>query len=304
MANGKKTAIIILGPTASGKTDVAIQIAMRLGTEIISADSRQCYREMAIGTAKPSPEELSMVRHHFIDEFPVSQNLTAADFQRLADGYLKEIFSTRETAIICGGTGLYLKALCDGLDEMPEVNAEVKSSLEAEYKALGMAWLQARVAEEDPEFWASGEVQNPSRMLRALSFKRSSGTSIIAFRTNSSRAHEFDIVKYGLLVPREALYARINTRVDRMIAGGLFEEAAGLYHLRHLKNLQTVGYTEIFDYLDGKTDKTRAIELIKQHTRHYAKRQMTWFGRDKDITWLDTTTVALAETILKRIPTL
>jgi tRNA dimethylallyltransferase len=304
VAQGRKKAIIILGPTASGKTDIAIRVATRLDTEIISADSRQCYREMAIGTAKPTPEELARVRHHFVDAFPVSQNLTAADFQRLADGYLNEIFSTRETAIICGGTGLYIKAFCDGLDDMPDVDDDIKSALEAEYQAMGMAWLQARVAEEDPEFWASGEVQNPARMLRALSFRRSSGTSIVAFRTNSKRVHEFDILKFGIHVPRETLYARINDRVDRMVSAGLFEEAERLYPLRHRKNLQTVGYTEIFDYMDGKTDKARAIELIKQNTRHYAKRQMTWFLKDKDITWLDSTTVDLADTILNRILTL
>ena len=291
---------MIAGPTAVGKTGIAIDVAQRLGTAIISADSRQCYREMAIGTAKPTPEQLRLVKHYFIDEFPITQSVSAADFESLALKYLDEIFKTNVTAVVCGGTGLYIKALCEGLDEMPGTNEAVVNATEAEYKKHGIAWLQKTLEQEDAEFYKQGEIQNPARMLRALSFIRSTGTSITDHRTNTRKKRPFQIIKAGLELPREQLYARINERVDMMIAQGLLAEVEQLLPYRHLKNLQTVGYAELFEHLTGKCTLEEAVEKIKQHSRNYAKRQMTWFKKDKEITWFNAADENVAEQILLR----
>ncbi len=278
---------VIAGPTAVGKTAVAIALAKRLGTEIVSADSRQCYKEMTIGTAKPTAEELAAVKHHFIDAYPVTSPLTAADYESLALGYLEEIFAQNDTAVVCGGTGLYVKALCEGLDAMPQTDAGIAAETEAQYKQQGMEWLQQAVATEDPEFYDSGEIHNPARLLRALSFIRTTGKSIVQYRTSTAKQRPFRIVKVALDMPRPVLYDRINTRVDAMVADGLVEEVQQLLPHKHLKNLQTVGYTEIFDHLADRCTLPDAIEKIKQHTRNYAKRQITWFKKDKAFVWLD-----------------
>ncbi len=280
-----KKVYIIVGPTAVGKTAVAIQLAQRLGTSIISADSRQCYKEMSIGTAKPLPEELAAVKHYFIDEFPVTRSLSAADYEALALGYLEEIFAMNDTAVVCGGTGLYIKALCEGLDAMPEVDEEIMSQAEATYKEQGIEWLRQTVQMEDPEFYKIGEVQNPARLLRALTFIRTTGKSIVHYRSGEKKKRHFEIIKIGLELPREKLYERINARVDKMMEQGLLAEVETLCPMRALKNLQTVGYAELFDYLDGKSQLPEAVDKIKQHTRNYAKRQMTWFKKDKEIRW-------------------
>jgi tRNA dimethylallyltransferase len=280
------TVYIIAGPTAAGKTAVAIDLAKRLGTAVISADSRQCYREMNIGTAKPSPEELREVKHYFIDEFPVTTILSAADFEMLALKYLDEIFATANTAVVCGGTGLYIKALCEGLDEMPPTADAVVADIEVAYKEGGLPWLQKAVQEEDPEFYKVGDVQNPTRLMRALSFVRSTGISIVHYRTATAKQRPFKIIKIGLELSREELYDRINKRVDNMVASGLVDEVKQLLPYRELKNLQTVGYTEMFEFIDGKCALEHATQKIKQHTRNYAKRQMTWFKKDNDIYWL------------------
>lgn len=283
----KPTVYIIAGPTAVGKTAAAIELAQRLGTCIVSADSRQCYKEMTIGTAKPSTEELAAVKHYFIDEFPVTAQLTAADYETLALQYLDEIFAKHNTAVVCGGTGLYIKALCEGLDDMPETDSNIKNSIEQEYKQNGLVWLQQAVQNEDPEFYATAETDNPARLIRALSFIRSTGHSITKYRTKTKKERTFNIVKIGLQMPRQQLYSRINERVDLMMAHGLLAEVQSLLPYRHLKNLQTVGYAELFDYLDGRTTLSQAVEKIKQHSRNYAKRQMTWFGRDVEVKWVE-----------------
>jgi tRNA dimethylallyltransferase len=292
------TVYIIVGPTAVGKTAVSIQVAQRLGTAVISADSRQCYREMTIGTAKPSEAELKTVPHYFIDEFPVAHALTAADFESLALEYLDKIFKTHNTAVVCGGTGLYIKALCEGLDEMPPADDKITKETEAAYELNGIGWLQQAVQDEDPEFYREGEIKNPARMLRALSFIRSTGRSIVHYRTGIQKQRAFNIIKAGLELPREKLYDRINTRVDTMMQQGLLTEVEQLYPQRHLKNLQTVGYAELFDYLDGKCTLPAAVEKIKQHTRNYAKRQLTWFKKDKEITWFNAADGNVVEKIL------
>ena len=290
---------VIAGPTAVGKTAIAISLAQQLGTCIVSADSRQCYREMTIGTAKPSPEELQTVKHYFIDEFPVTASLTAADYEELALQCLEEIFTTHNTAVVCGGTGLYIKALCDGLDEMPETDSGIVMQVEQAYMQHGLAWLQQAVSAEDPEFYKQGEIQNPARMLRALSFIRSSGRSIVHYKTQTKKVRPFQIIKVGLELPRELLYARINQRVDVMLDHGLLTEVEKLYQYRQLKNLQTVGYSELFDYLDGKYSLPEAVEKIKQHTRNYAKRQLTWFKKDTEITWFRADDAEVVKKILQ-----
>lgn len=293
-----KTAYIIAGPTAVGKTAIAIALAKRLGTEIVSADSRQCYREMSVGTAKPSAEELAAIKHHFIDTHSVTTALDAADYETLALGYLQDIFATHDAAVVCGGTGLYIKALCEGLDTMPAVSDEVVRDVNNEYETRGLQWLQHAVMEEDPDFYKEGEIKNPARLLRALIFKRSVGESIINYRTGEKKKRDFRIVRVGLELPREVLYERINMRIDKMMQDGLQDEVRNLYSLRHLKNLQTVGYSELFEHIEGLYTLQEAVDKIKQNTRHYAKRQMTWFRKDKEMHWLQADDPQVVEKIL------
>jgi tRNA dimethylallyltransferase len=280
-----KTLIVIAGPTASGKTSLAIALARRFGTSIISADSRQCYQGMAIGSAQPTLQEQLEVKHYFVDQFPVTETQTAAGFERLALGWLDEIFASNDVAIACGGTGLYIRALCEGLDKMPAVNPDVVNEVDDTYRERGLAWLQAAILNEDPDFAASSELDNPSRLLRALSFKRSTGRSIQDFRTGIQKARPFRIQKYSLDLPRNELYARINERTQQMIRAGLLEEVRSLTPYRNLSPLQTVGYTELFQYLDGSCTLDFAVEKIAQHTRNYAKRQITWFRKDPAFQW-------------------
>lgn len=293
-----KTVYIIAGPTAVGKTAVSVALAQRLGTDIISADSRQCYKGMTIGTAKPDATELAAVKHYFIDSHEVTQNLTAADYETLALGYIDEVLSRHDVVVVCGGTGLYINALCHGLDEMPPTDAEVAKSVEDAYAANGMEWLQQAVAQEDPVFYATGEIQNPARLIRALSFVRTTGTSITQYRTQSRKQRPFRIVKVALELPREVLYNRINQRVDVMMQQGLENEARALLPHRQLKNLQTVGYAELFEYFDGNCTLQEAIEKIKQHSRNYAKRQLTWFRKDPEMHWLRPDDEAIEENIM------
>jgi tRNA dimethylallyltransferase len=281
-----------------GKTAVAIALAQQLGTAIVSADSRQCYREMNIGVARPSVEELAAVRHYFIAEYPVGESLTAADYETLALQYLDHIFETTNTAVVCGGTGLYIKALTDGLDEMPPTNPQITADIEQQLAEQGMPWLQQCISVEDPGFYAAGEVYNPHRMMRALAFVRSTGQSILKYRTGIRKVRDFEVVKVGLQLPREQLYERINHRVDHMMAAGLLDEVKALYPHQSLKNLQTVGYTELFDYIAGKCTLAHAVDKIKQHTRNYAKRQMTWFAKDKEVHWINANDTNIVAQIL------
>ena len=292
------TVYIIAGPTAVGKTAVAISLARKLGTDIVSADSRQCYRDMSIGTAKPSADELQQVKHYFINEFPVTTALTAADYETLALQYLDKIFATHSTAVVCGGTGLYIKALCEGLDDMPATDPAIDKQVQEEYAAHGIGWLQQAVMEEDIDFYHQGEVQNPARMMRALAFVRTTGRSIVHYRTQTKKQRPSNIIKVGLELPREKLYDRINKRVDIMMAAGLLAEVTALLPYKESKNLQTVGYAELFEYLDGKCTLQEATDKIKQHSRNYAKRQMTWFKKDTDMHWLSADDERLVEKIL------
>jgi len=272
-----------------------MQLAAQLNTAIVSADSRQCYKGMTIGTAKPTAAEQASIKHYFIDEFPVTENITAAHYEQLALGYLDEIFQQHNAAVVCGGTGLYIKALCDGLDDMPQVDAAIDHHVNEQYKEKGISWLQLSIQDADPLFFEKGEMQNPARIIRALVFKLSTGQSILNYRTGEKKQRPFQVIKIGIELPRVVLYERINERVDQMMAQGLLAEVESLYPYKALKNLQTVGYAELFDHMDGLYSLPEAIEKIKQNTRRYAKRQMTWFKKDTEVRWYGANTPELVD---------
>lgn len=294
-----KTVLVIAGPTAVGKTGIAIKVAQALNTSIISADSRQCYHGLVIGTAQPDEDQLAAVPHYFINEFPVTQPLNAADFEQLSLGYLDQIFKTRDTAVVCGGTGLYIRALCEGLDDMPPVDETIARQVQADFEAQGLTWLQDQVRLLDPVLSEQIDAQNPARLLRALSFRLSTGRSLLDFQSRQHKKRPFRIIKAGLELPREELYQRINERVDIMMQDGFLEEARTFFPQRKLKNLRTVGYNELFDYLEGKIDLETAVTLIKQHTRNYAKRQLTWFRKDPAFNWLRASNDAIVSELLQ-----
>lgn len=274
-----------MGPTASGKTALAIALSQHFSTEIISADSRQCFKELNIGVAKPSAEELQSVTHHFINSHSIHETVNAAVFEQYALEKVQAIFRQRDIVVMAGGTGLYIKSFCNGLDEVPVILPGLREKITALYKENGFVWLQGEMQRNDPAFFSVGEIQNPQRLMRALEVKLSTGKSITEFQTQKKTARGFDIIKIGLELPREELYQRINSRVDQMMEDGLLEEAKGLENDQHLNALQTVGYKEFFDSFAGKMSEREAIEAIKINTRHYAKRQMTWFKKDEEIKW-------------------
>ena len=272
-----KKIIVIAGPTASGKTDLAIQLAQYFNTEILSADSRQCYQELGVAVAKPNEAQLQSVKHHFINSHSIYDEVSAGEYERFGLAVLDEIFTKNDTAILVGGTGLYIKAICEGIDEMPAIDETIKKEVEADYQKNGLSWLQNEVKNTDPDFYAVGEIENPMRLMRALTFKLSTQKSILAYRNSTIKKRPFEIEKYVIDIEKAALYKNINDRVEHMLTQGLVTEAEALYPKKHLKNLQTVGYTELFSYFDGNCDLPFAIDKIKQHTRNYAKRQVTWF---------------------------
>jgi len=281
----QKTVIVIAGPTAVGKTAIGIEVAKHFGTEIISADSRQCYREMKIGVARPSEAELAEVPHHFIASHSIHQKLTAASFEAYALAKAEELFQQYNHVVMVGGTGLYIKAFLEGMDEIPEVPHELHQEVIAQYNVYGIPWLQNEIERLDPKFWARGETKNPQRMMRALEVVMATGRSVLDFRTGEKKHRGFSVIKLALELPREKLYHNINRRVDLMMEVGLLDEVKALHPFRRLNALQTVGYKELFQYLDGEIDLATAIEEIKKNTRHYAKRQLTWFRKDKDYRW-------------------
>jgi len=282
-----RTVIIIAGPTAVGKTAVAIQLAQQFNTEIISADSRQCYREMNIGVARPSPEELAAVPHHFIASHSIQEEVNAGVFEQYALTKSEVLFANHPVVIMTGGTGLYIKAFCEGIDEMPAIPSAIRDEIIQAYEKKGLPWLQEQIQRKDPFFWQTAEQQNPQRLMRALEFVEATGKSITQFRAGKKAVRPFRIIQIGLEMPREILNQRINQRVDIMMQAGLLAEATSLFPFRSLNALQTVGYQELFDHLEGKTDLNKAVELIKQHTRQYAKRQMTWFKKNSSIHWVN-----------------
>jgi len=275
----------VLGPTAVGKTNFAIALAKTLNTEIISADARQCYKEMNIGVARPSEEELKSVQHHFIASHSITENINASYFENWAMEKKESLFTVKEAIVMVGGTGLYIKAFCEGLDLIPAIDAEIRENIIAQYEKLGMRWLQKEVSVKDPPYWEKGEQKNPQRLMRALEVMLGTGSSITSFQNKKPIERPFKIVKIGLELDREELYQRINDRVLNMVEDGLEKEVKSLEASAHLNALQTVGYSEWKDYFDQKISREKAIENIQLNTRHYAKRQMTWFKRDPAITW-------------------
>ena len=280
-----KTCIVIVGPTAVGKTSIAIQLAQYFNTEIISCDSRQCYQELNIGVAKPSAKELALVPHHFINSHSIHEEVNAAAFEKYALEKVTQIFKQQTIAVMVGGTGLYVKAFCDGMDEVPETTCTLRSELNNQYKQFGIKWLQDEVAKADPLFFAQGEIKNPHRLLRALEVKLTTGKSILEFQIQQKKYRDFNVIKVGLQLERELLVERINKRVDLMMQEGLLEEVQQLQNYKTLNALQTVGYKELFSYLNNEISLPDAIEAIKINTRQYAKRQMTWFKKDQTVNW-------------------
>ena len=280
-----KTCIVIAGPTAVGKTAIAIALAQHFNTAIISADSRQCYEELDIGVAKPSPEQLQLVKHYFINSHSVTDEVNAGIFEQYALNAAEEIFGAHNTAILVGGTGLYIRAFCEGMDAIPAGDRMIRDDISRQYAEGGIAWLQNEIKEKDPGWYAVGEIQNPQRIMRALEVMLQTGESILSFQNDKKKERNFSVIKIGLTLPREVLYQQINSRVDEMIEAGLEQEVRSLLQYRHLNALQTVGYKEMFAYVDGAVALLSAIDQIKKNTRHYAKRQLTWFARDEAIKW-------------------
>ena len=282
-----KTCIIISGPTAVGKTSYGIELALKYHTQIISADSRQCFKELNIGVAKPSEDQLEKVPHYFINTHSIHDEVSAGTFEEYAHKAVNTIFEKNDIAIMVGGTGLYIKAFTEGLDEIPEVEESLRKEINKNYLSNGFNWLQKELKMNDPVFFEKGEMKNPQRMLRALEVKLSTGKSILDFHSQRKAKHNFEIKVCSLELPREELYQNINNRVDEMMESGLLKETESLYPFKNLNALQTVGYKELFDYFDGKFSLEKAMEEIKKNTRHYAKRQRTWFRKmiKKDDIW-------------------
>ncbi|MGE5106845.1 MAG: tRNA (adenosine(37)-N6)-dimethylallyltransferase MiaA [Sphingobacteriales bacterium] len=281
----KKTCIIIVGPTAVGKTSVAIDLAKKYNTKIISADSRQCFKEISIGVAKPSIEQLEEVQHYFINSHSIYEDVNARVFEEYALNAVEEIFKTNDVAIVVGGTGLYINAFCYGIDEIPDIDVSIRSNILQSYSDNGLEWLQRQVKENDPIYFSAGEIQNPQRLMRALEVKLSTGKSIREFQKNNKVIRNFNIIKIGLELPKEELHRNIAHRIDVMMKEGLADEVKSLKAFRKLNALQTVGYKELFEWIDGTKTYEEAVKDIKKNTRHYAKRQMTWFKKDTSTNW-------------------
>jgi len=274
--------IVIAGPTASGKTDFAIELAQHYQTEILSADSRQLYREISVGTAKPSAEQLASVPHHFINHCSIHDTYNAGIFEKEAIHVLEKLFLKHKAAILVGGTGLFLKAVCEGLDELPKANEALREQLQEELRTYGVDSLFDKLKNLDPEGSKTVDAKNPHRIMRAVEIALETGKSHLNLKTKSKIKRPFNIVKIFMDIDRTELYTRINNRVDSMMELGLLEEVRSVYPFKHLNALNTVGYSELFNFLDGQCLLEEAVLKIKQHTRNYAKRQLTWFRKDED----------------------
>lgn len=285
MNNSSKTLIIILGPTASGKTSLAIEIAKHYDTEIISADSRQFYREIPIGTAAPDISQLVECKHHFIGHLGIKENYNVSRFEKDVIELLKLKFKTNDTMVMVGGSGLYINAVCDGIDELPDPDENIRQTLNNLFSEKGLSALNAKLEDLDPEYFAIVDKNNPKRLIRAIEVCLQTGKTYTELRKNKSLDRDFRIIKIGIELPRSVLNERIHQRTDDMIKQGWLEEAEGVFPFRELNALNTVGFKELFAYLDGSWSLDKAIEKIKTNTRRFAKRQMTWFRKDKGIDW-------------------
>lgn len=279
----QKTLVLIIGPTGVGKTELSLRIAEQYGSPIISCDSRQIFREIPIGTAAPTRDEQARVKHYFVGTRSITEDYNAGQYERDAMQLLDELFQTHDVLVMTGGSMLYADAVCYGLDDLPTVPESIRQQV----RLRELAWLQAEVQRLDPDYWEEVDRSNPARLAHCVELCLTTGQPYSSLRTKTRKQRPFRIIKIGLERPREELYERIDRRVEQMIADGLTEEAKSVYAQRELNSLQTVGYRELFACFDGEYDLNRAIELIQQNSRHYAKRQMTWFRRDKEIVWLN-----------------
>lgn len=279
--------IVLVGPTAVGKTSAGISLAQRLGCEIISADSRQFYKELTIGTAKPTTSEMAAVKHHFVDFLSIEEEFSAGKFELATLELLQKIYVCQDVALIVGGSGLYIQAVCQGMNDIPQIPEHFRRDLYQEYDEKGLSYLLEELQISDPVYYARVDKQNQQRVIRALEISRATGRPYSSFRQDKKVRRDFHPIKVGLELERALLFERIDHRMDQMIASGLFEEAEKWYSFRHLNALKTVGYTEIFNYLDGQYDKQEAIRLLKRNSRRYAKRQLTWFKKDEEIMWFN-----------------
>jgi len=278
---------VIAGPTAVGKTDVAINLATIFKSEIISADSRQFYREMSIGTAKPDQNQLKTINHHFIGQLSISDYFNVSVYENEVLKLLKNLFIKNNIVFLVGGSGLYIDAVCKGIDDFPDPAPELRNYLKEVLAQNGIGKLQEMLQQLDPEYYTAVDINNPNRLLRAIEVCRTTGRKFSEQRLNSQKNRDFNIVKIGLNLPRPQLFSRIGLRVDQMIESGLIKEVESLMLYRHLNALNTVGYKEIFEFLDSKITLEQAIENIKTNTRRYAKRQLTWFNRTDEYKWFE-----------------
>lgn len=286
----KKFLIVVVGPTAIGKTALSLHLARSFKTDILSADSRQFYKEMQIGTAAPTPEELAVAQHHFIHHKSVMEDYSVGDFEKDALQKLDSLFTDRDTVILVGGSGLYVDAITTGLDTFPDVDPSIRQNLNRRWAEEGIESLQQQLKDLDPEYYRSMDQQNPHRLIRALEICLGTGKPFSSFRKNKTTDRPFQSIFVGLTAARQEVYSRINQRVDQMMEEGLLEEVQGLYEKRHYNALNTVGYKELFSYLDGKSSLDHAVEEIKKNTRRFAKRQFTWFKKNPEIRWFEYTT--------------
>ncbi|PRY08896.1 tRNA dimethylallyltransferase [Pontibacter ummariensis] len=284
--NKKKHLVVVVGPTAVGKTDLCVQLAKHFDTDVISADSRQFFQEMTVGTAKPSLAEQQGVKHYFIDSHHITEDYNAGGYEQDVLALLEKLFEDKDVVVLTGGSGLYVRAVCEGMDEMPEADPKVREELTRQYEAQGLQPLLDKLQERDPIYFAQVDKANPQRIIRAVEVCLSSGIPYSSFRRSEKQERPFNIIKVGLNRDRAELYERIDQRMDLMLEQGLLEEASALYPYRAHNALQTVGYKEVFDYLEGKYDWEEAVRLLKRNSRRYAKRQLTWFNKSpQEYTW-------------------
>ena len=276
-----------MGPTGVGKTELSLALAEQLGSPIVNADSRQIYRELPIGTAAPTAAEQSRVKHYFVGTHSLTEDYNAGQYERDAMALLERLFAEHDTVVLSGGSMMYVKAVCEGLDEMPFVSPDIRVSLREAYEQQGLEWLQAEVAAADPDYWREVDQRNPQRLLHALEICRASGKPFSTFRKGQQKERPFRVVKIGLTRDREELYSRINARVLQMMAAGLQQEAERVIPYRQCNSLQTVGYKEMFRFLDGEWTEEEAVRMIQQNSRHYAKRQLTWYRADASVRWIN-----------------
>ena len=283
--NTIKKLFIILGPTASGKTALSILLAEKLSTEILSCDSRQFYKELKIGAAPPSKEQLQKIKHHFIQHLSIKDNYNTGQYEEDAIKKISSLFKTYDNLILVGGSGLYIDAICNGLDNIPKTPEEIRDRINNEFTEKGITWLQEKIKHIDLDFYKKSDINNPQRLKRCLEVYQNTGEKLSSFYKKEKIKRKFKIIKIGISTERENLYNRINQRVDQMIKSGLIDEAKKLFQFHKFNALNTVGYKELFDFFDNKLDKETAIEEIKKNSRRLSKRQMTWFKRDKQINW-------------------